>query len=80
MTSNLALGLAAAVLLLWLIVRQARKKDDPYEQHRRRFREIDNTLRSRQGAVDAGLAAELDELDRLQNRAGDSRRSGGNSR
>lgn len=75
---GLASGLVA--LLLWWLRRRAARRDNPLEQHRQRYENIDRemvrTPHQRPGAGRGSLADDLDELDRLQKSQGDRRRPG----
>jgi hypothetical protein len=59
-------GTAAGFIARWLYRRWARA-DDPLEQHRRRYRDIDRQIISRASeSVTRGASADLDELERLR--------------
>ncbi|MDB6017669.1 MAG: hypothetical protein JWR19_2158 [Pedosphaera sp.] len=67
------LGIIAALVpfIIWLVRRQAAKKDDPITQNEKRTEQIDKDIAKGDG-VQAGVngANDLDELDRLQNGKG----------
>ena len=61
-------GLVALLLMWWR--RRNAQNNDPYAQHRQKYRAIDREMaqpaHGQAGALRNGLADDLDELDRLQ--------------
>lgn len=56
---------ALAGLLVWWVRRRSAQADDPLEQHRKRYAQIDEDIAGGDGAAAGAHAADdLDELDR----------------
>jgi hypothetical protein len=53
-------------LAFWLIKRRAAKADDPIEQNRKRYEQIDQEIAKPRLHAGHGLSDDLDELERLQ--------------
>lgn len=64
------LGIAASLigLIVWWVKRSAAKADDPVQQNRDRYAQIDKDIEKKDSlGATAHATADLDELERLQN-------------
>ena len=72
------LGLLGALVpfALWLWKRRADRRDDPLEQHRQKYEQIEKPVRP---VADLDLSDDLDELERLRRAQAHQRRPGGDA-
>lgn len=69
------LGIVSALVpvVFWWMQRRAKRRDDPIQQHRERYAQIDrDIIEGASKRATAHASDDLDELDRLQKRKSDS--------